>query len=144
MTFIVDCPPGYFCAGPTMKIVIPAGSIIFTPTDFGPNPPAPGQPWYPASGVYDFYCSNYTVHTGTAPYALSRQQQGAQWQASVGEASPNLDPSYATLRIYVAPGATFSKGQTDTILKFMATCRARPIVSLPTHATLNITFSEIT
>jgi hypothetical protein len=131
MTFIVDCPPGYFCAGPTMKIVIPAGSIIFTPTDFGPNPPAWGQPWGLQPGVVQISCGGRTLNLVLEP---ARQAYGNLLDSQGKE---------------VPTDVLFSPDQIVAMMLFWAECQAKKQAiqqlnpQLPTHAALNISFSEI-
>lgn len=76
MTFTIHCPSGYDCTADSVVVVIPPGTIKFTPTQIDPNPPRSGSddPWNPAPGVYDFNCGSETLTIRTDGTGFTNDQ----------------------------------------------------------------------
>lgn len=73
-TLVYPCPEGYDCTAPSVTIVIPPGTIKFTPTTINPNPPKTNDPWNPASGTYTFECGSQTLTITTDGLGFTEAQ----------------------------------------------------------------------
>lgn len=76
LSYTINCPPGYDCTADSVVVVIPPGTIKFTPTVLDPNPPnsGSGDPWNPISGTYNFDCGSETLTIRTDGTGFTNDQ----------------------------------------------------------------------
>lgn len=63
-TLVVPCPEGYDCTAPSVTVILPPGTVRFTPSTLNQNNPPPsggGDPWNPEPGSYTFTCGDQTL-----------------------------------------------------------------------------------